>query len=153
MKFSVRLINLFGVCGLLFSVNASAYPLEAINQDVTQETIQQTICVSGYTKSVRPATSYTNGVKKLLMERQGLDWSHASEYELDHRIPLALGGHPRKLENLMLQPWEGEGGAKEKDRLEVKLQKMVCRGELDLETARKAIYDDWRLAYQAYVKK
>ncbi len=27
-----------------------------------------------------------------------------SEYELDHIVPLALGGHPRALDNLQLQP-------------------------------------------------
>lgn len=36
-------------------------PPEALNPDVHQETIQQTICVPGYTALVRPSTSYTNG--------------------------------------------------------------------------------------------
>ena len=39
----------------------------ALNPDVAEDTIDATICVSGYTRSVRPATSYTNGVKKKLM--------------------------------------------------------------------------------------
>ena len=43
-------------------------------------------------------------------------------FELDHIIPLALGGHPRNSRNLMLQVWSGHDGAKRKDRLEVKLQ-------------------------------
>lgn len=73
------------------------------NPDVTQETIQQTICVSGYTKTVRPATSYTNGVKLKLLREAGIDQSLKGQYELDHIIPLAVGGHPRKLSNLMLQ--------------------------------------------------
>jgi hypothetical protein len=66
-------------------------------------------------------------------------------------IPLALGGHPRKPENLWLQPWDGEWGARVKDRLEVKLKAMVCRGRLTLETARRAIAVDWIAALGNYV--
>src|SRR5262249_9192536 len=35
----------------------------ATNPDVTQSTIGQTICVSGWTQTVRPPTSYTNPLK------------------------------------------------------------------------------------------
>ena len=105
----------------------------ALNPDVTQDTIAQTICVPGYTKSVRPSTSFTNGVKMLLLKCSGLDASTAPDYELDHVIPLALGGHPRKLDNLKLQPWDE---AKRKDRIEVKLQCLVCSGQVPLEIAR-----------------
>jgi hypothetical protein len=142
--------RLLSVLFLLASA-AWAYPSNAINEDVTQATIDQTICVPGYTKTVRPATVYTNGVKKKLLRERGLDETHMSEYELDHIIPLALGGHPRKLENLMLQAWEGHDGAKKKDRLEVKLKKLVCSGAVPLNEARGAIYDDWAAAYRKYV--
>jgi len=43
---------------------------------------------------VRPAASYTNGVKNLMMKRAGLDPATSSNYTLDHIIPLAIGGHP-----------------------------------------------------------
>lgn len=43
-----------------------------LNADVTQETIQQTICVPSYTATVRPSTNYTNGVKFKLMREQGV---------------------------------------------------------------------------------
>jgi len=39
---------------------------------VGQTSIQQTICVPGWTVSVRPSTSYTNGLKLKLMREQGL---------------------------------------------------------------------------------
>jgi hypothetical protein len=42
----------------------------------------------------------------------------AREYELDHLIPLELGGDPLDPQNLWLQPWRGECNAKQKDRLE-----------------------------------
>ena len=115
----------------------------ATNPDVTQATIDQTICVKGYTKTVRPSTSYTRGVKALLLRRQGLPESAAHDYELDHRINLSIGGHPRKLSNLVLQPWKGPDSARRKDKLEVALEKRVCRGEMPLTAAQLCIAEDW----------
>ena len=126
-------------------------PAEALNPDVHQDTIRQTICVSGYTASVRPSPTYTNGVKLKLMREQEIPASTGADFELDHRIPLALGGHPRNLKNLALQRSEGEDGAKNKDRLERRLQRLVCVGRLLLDDARRAIYFDWRAAYRRYV--
>lgn len=127
-------------------------PLEVLNSDVRQDSIQATICVPGYTASVRPATSFTNEVKAKLLREQGLQASDAKNYELDHHIPLALGGHPRNLKNLMLQPWEGASGAKAKDRLERQLQRLVCTGNVPLNVAQREIYLDWQRAYRTYVQ-
>lgn len=117
---------------------------EVLNPDVTQDTIQETICVKGYTKSVRPSTSYTNGVKRKLMREAGIDWSRADEFELDHKESLGLGGHPRNIHNLVLQPWDGADGAKAKDKVEVRMQRMVCAGKIGLEAAQSCMWNDWR---------
>ena len=122
----------------------------ALNPDVDESTIGVTICVSGYTKTVRPATSYTNGVKRKLMRDAGIDAAGIGDFELDHIVPLALGGHPRKLSNLMLQPWEGVRGAKAKDVLEVRLQSFVCHGKLDLTDAQVCIAQDWTACAMQY---
>ena len=138
---------------LLFLAAAPAYADHgALNPVVRQETIDQTICVPGYAKGVRPATSYTNGVKQMLFQRAHMNPALAQTYELDHIIPLALGGHPRKVENLALQPWEGENGAKRKDRLEVKLQCLVCTNQVTLREAQQEIIEDWQVAYHRYAK-
>jgi len=131
----------------------TAHGCIALNPDVDESTIDSTICTSGYTKAVRPATSYTNGVKKKLMREAGLDVAGIRDYELDHIVPLALGGHPRKLSNLMLQPWEGEHGAKAKDVLEVRLQSLVCHGKLDLTDAQVCIAQDWEACSVQYPKR
>lgn len=128
-----------------------AVPPEALNPDVRQETIHQTICVPGYTATVRPSTTYTNGVKAKLLRETGRPPAAASDFELDHRVPLALGGHPRNLNNLELQPWEGEDGAKKKDRLERKLQVLVCGGKVNLQAAQHTMYFDWQAAYREYL--
>ena len=122
-------------------------PVEALNPDVRPETIDQTICLPGYAASVRPATTYTNGVKHKLLREAGTDTADASKYELDHVIPLALGGHPRNLRNLALQPWDGDDGAKKKDRLEKQLQRAVCARQIGLREARASIYWDWQGTY------
>ena len=36
----------------------------ALNASITQENIQSTICVKGYTKPIRPPANYTNKLKK-----------------------------------------------------------------------------------------
>ena len=86
--------------GLLFAAPAMADM--ALNPDVDQETIGATICNAGYTKSVRPSTTYTNGVKFKLMREAGIDLALSPDYALDHAIPLVLGGSPRDRQNLRL---------------------------------------------------
>lgn len=119
-------------------------PAEVLNPDVTQASILQTVCVAGYTASVRPSMSFTNGVKQKLLRERGLPLSAAADYELDHVVPLALGGHPRALANLQLQAWEGERGAKAKDVIERLYQTRVCAGQMGLEEARRLmLYNEW----------
>ncbi|HMC92156.1 MAG TPA: S1/P1 nuclease, partial [Allosphingosinicella sp.] len=65
----------------------------AINPDVTQATIKSTICMTGWTKTIRPKVSYTNTLKRDLMARYKLSGS-LSDYELDHLVSLEIGGHP-----------------------------------------------------------
>jgi len=125
----------------------------SLNPDVTQATIGQTICVAGYTKSVRPASSYTNGIKTKLMRDEGLDPARKVDYELDHIVPLALGGHPRKPSNLMLQPWDGPQGAHMKDILEVRLQHLVCAGNVALTDAQICIATDWQACSARYAAR
>ena len=122
----------------------------ALNPDVIQETVDQTICVSSYTKSVRPSSSYTREVKAKFLRKEGIEASKMSDYELDHIVPLALGGHPRKLSNLELQLWEGEHGAKRKDALEVRMQILVCRGQVLLTEAQACIAEDWEACAARY---
>jgi len=122
----------------------------ALNPDVRQDTLQQTVCISGYTATVRPAVSYTEGVKKKLLRQRNLDWSHAHEFELDHIVPLELGGHPRDLKNLQLQAWDGPRGAHVKDHLENKLHCMVCAGQIPLAKAQREIYKNWEATAAKY---
>ena len=122
----------------------------ALNPVVRQETIDKTICAPGYAKGVRLPTSYTNGVKQMYFQRSRLNPTLEQTYELDHIIPLALGGHPRSLDNLALRIREGENGLKRKDSVAMKLQCLVCSGQVTLATAQRDILEDWQAASQRY---
>ena len=73
--------------------------LGAIDPRVTQSNIRNTICRRGYTSTVRPPFEYTNAVKHRLMRIYGVTGS-IHDYELDHLIPLELGGCPKCETNL-----------------------------------------------------
>ena len=119
--------------------------------DQTLANIGTTICVSGWIATVRPPPAYTQRLKRQMLARAGLKPAEAPQYELDHFVPLALGGHPTAEANLWLQSWVGEWSARIKDRLERKLQAMVCTGRLGLDVARSAVQRDWRAAYREFV--
>lgn len=128
--------------------NAAQTP-GAINPAVTPESMRTTICVPGWTKTIRPPTAYTNNIKKRLMAAARIPWSRRSAYELDHAYPLTLGGAPRDPRNLWLQKWTGRRGAHAKDRLEQELNRRTCRGALRLDQARGLIMPDWISGYRA----
>jgi hypothetical protein len=114
-----------------------------VNPAVTQSTIQQTICAVGWTKTVRPAWAVTNKIKIEKLRQAGLTEADKSRFELDHLIPLALGGATRDPGNLALEPWSE---ATKKDVVEVCLSAMVCEGRVPLKLAQQAIWEDWRSA-------
>ena len=72
----------------------------------------------------------------------------AGAYELDHLIPIELGGS-NDSSNLWPQPAAGMG-FHQKDVLENRLHDLVCAGQLDLATAQKAITSGWESAYAKY---
>jgi hypothetical protein len=73
-------------------------------------------------------------------------------YEIDHLIPLCLGGS-NDPSNLWPQPRrsiEPEWNAEAKDRLERFMCNIVCNGQLDIAKAQEAIARDWIAAYHKY---
>ena len=115
----------------------------ALNPNVTQGNIEQTICVKGYTSTIRPPVSYTDPLKLELMRSYGLA-GPASGYELDHLISLELGGNPTSIENLWPEAYTPTPGAHEKDRVENYLHDQVCSAKMSLAAAQRRIATDWR---------
>jgi hypothetical protein len=105
----------------------------ALNPDVTQATIGSTICVSGWTRTVRPPVSYTNDLKLRQMRDYG-ETGSASAYQEDHFISLELGGDPTDPRNLWPEPYPRAG---EVDRIENEVNADVCSGRLTLAEAQR----------------
>ena len=128
----------------------------AINPEVTQANIHSTICVVGYTKTIRPPSSYTTQLK--IKQLSSLPYSvfndlKTKDFEEDHLISLELGGSPTDPKNLWPEPYASTTGARVKYRLENALHALVCNGSLTLKTAQKAIATNWYSAYHKYVLK
>jgi hypothetical protein len=102
-----------------------------LNPDVTQATIGETICVRGWTRTIRPPSSYTAELKLRQMREYGVGGS-SSDYQEDHLISLELGGHPTDPRNLWPEPIER---ALKVDGIENELNDKVCSGELSLAEA------------------
>ncbi|MFF4598142.1 hypothetical protein [Amycolatopsis sp. NPDC001319] len=118
------------------------------NPDVTQSNIHSTICVSGWTATVRPPTSYTNPLKVQGIADYGYSDTSLADYEEDHMVPLELGGAPRDPKNLWPEPYSGSQTAHTKDGTETKLKNAVCAGTVTLSAARSAIKNNWTTALQ-----
>ena len=125
--------------------DASCQP-GAYNPDVTQSTIGSTICVSGWTSTVRPPTSYTNPLKVQQIAQYGYADTSTADYEEDHLVPLELGGAPRDPRNLWPEPRYGNETAGNKDTVENRLKTAVCAHKVTLAAARSAIATDWTTA-------
>ena len=126
----------------------------AINSEITQENIHETICNPNWsTKSERPPSSYTNRLKREGFDEYNDTDRDMRDYEEDHLIPLEVGGNPTDPKNLWPEPYHTtipDGGAHDKDKVENYLHEQVCRGAMQLADAQKAIATDW---YQIYVAK
>ena len=123
----------------------------AINQEVTQANIAQTVCVKGYSKTIRPPANFTNRLKKRQILQYGYADRDPKHYEEDHLIPLSLGGAPDEPRNLWPEARASEWGAAKKDQLEFVLYKMVCAHEISLADAQREIATQWIEAWKKYV--
>lgn len=112
----------------------------AVDGAVTQDTIDRTICTSGYTATVRPPASATDKVKHEMYKAYGL--SDGTPSELDHLVSLELGGSS-DVANLWPEPGQVPNP---KDQVENALHKAVCAHKVTLAAAQQAIAEDWTTA-------
>jgi len=133
-----------------------------VNPEVTQANIHQTICVRGWTATIRPPLSYTNTLKK--RQLQAVRYTDKNPV---HYISLELGGNPRDAKNLWPEMWGTPGtpltsrgpfpssivGAKAKDQTEKALNTAICNGTMTLQEAQHAIATDWFKYYRDHVLK
>ena len=117
----------------------------AVDPNVAQANIYQTICVKGYTKTVRPPVSYTNSLKLQQIVAYGYTDTNPRDYEEDHLIPLEIEGNPTDSKNLWPEPGNSPNP---KDAIENLCHEKVCNGQLSLSEAQKEIATNWQTACQ-----
>lgn len=110
---------------------------------VTQSNVDQTICVRGYTKTVRPSLSYTSPLKREQIKEYGYSDTNTKDYEEDHLIPLELGGAPSDPKNLWPEPGASPNA---KDDVERRCNQMVCSHQILLQQAQQEIASNWQTA-------
>lgn len=71
-------------------------------------------------------------------------------YEVDHIIPLTIGGS-NDIKNLWLQPAKPVPGFHQKDALEDRMHARVCSGKESLRQAQQEMATDWYGAYKKYI--
>jgi hypothetical protein len=102
-----------------------------LNAAVTQANIRATVCRTGWTRTVRPPTDYTNALKRKQM-RAYREPGPMSAYQEDHLISLELGGDPTDPRNLWPEPYPRAASV---DKIENELNAQVCSGALTLAQA------------------
>jgi 5-methylcytosine-specific restriction endonuclease McrA len=113
---------------------------------------EEVVCVAGYTKTVRSVSVKT---RKAVFAEYGIEYPQPyGSYEVDHIIPLALGGS-NDIANLFPEarvPFDSAQGKplpgfQEKDVVENYLHEHVCSGEVDLVAAQVQIANNWLGVY------
>jgi len=104
------------------------------------------MCMPGYSKTVR---SVSEKLRRAVYAEYGVPYPEPrGSYEVDHLIPLAIGGS-NDIANLFPQPAEPAPGFREKDLVEVYLREEVCAGRAAALVAQERIADDWLSIYRA----
>lgn len=114
----------------------------AASPRVTQANLRQTVCstvkVGGLTWTQAERKRYlpdAAGRKRAMLAAYGLPAASTARFELDHVIPIGVGGDPGAVANTAPEPWDGPHGAHVKDRLEAKAHADLCAGRITLAAA------------------
>lgn len=103
------------------------------------------VCISGYSSSVRDVSE---SLKNQVYAAYGIINRSPGQYEVDHFIPLELGGS-NDITNLFPEAASPKPGFHEKDKVENYLHDQVCNGSIDLQLAQAMIREDWVKVYDA----
>lgn len=100
-------------------------------------------CHSSYIEQVRDVSETT---KRRVFAEYGISYAKHSHYEVDHLVPLELGGS-NSIKNL----WPEKGKIPNaKDGVENELHDLVCQPRLGVGKTRRAIARDWVKAMRRY---
>lgn len=120
------------------------YPDPALTPgDVLPDVTAAQVCTPGYARRVRDVPVEE---KRQVYQRYNMPYT-PGKYEVDHFIPLELGGS-NAVTNLWPERYSPPPGAHEKDKVENYLHDQVCSGAMTLQQAQDAIRTDWYAIYQ-----
>jgi len=122
-------------------------PDTLLTPGAVRETVAAKICGTS-TKAFRHTTEAT---KRRVYEEYGILSHHEGQYEIDHLIPLELGGKDT-ITDLWPEPALPQPGFHQKDVLENWLHAQICTGVLSADSAQRWIVHDFPGAYRAMVK-
>jgi hypothetical protein len=105
------------------------------------------VCAADYEASVKPIAKWQRDQAIERYGRRPEDFTG----ELDHLIPLSLGG-TNDPDNVWPMPPSKIMGPEQKKELDLKLHQLVCDKTLKLKDAQDAIKKDWVKAYNQYVR-
>lgn len=116
--------------------------------DTTPGVTVAQVCTAGYAASMRHVTS---AQYHEVYGAYGIAYPEPTgTYELDHLVPLELGGVSTN-SNLWPEPASPTPGFHQKDQLENAMHRLVCAGQLDLHRAQREIATNWYTAYIKYL--
>ncbi len=132
------------------AVAAETLPLipdDKLTPGVVASTDGAAVCATGplgtYSEQHRQTSE---AMKRQVYQRYGIEPA-GRDFEIDHRLPLALGGKD-DIENLWPQQGWQHPSFHDKDRLEVYLWRQVCKKHaMPLPAAQKLLLGDWRPVY------
>lgn len=121
----------------------------SVRSDVTEANLTQNVCLRGWTATVRPPEAETDALKTQALTAYGDPASARGSFELDHFVPLELGGSS-DVTNLWPEPadWPNHPPYEQnhKDQVENDLKAAVCDHKVQLSDAQSAIATDWSTA-------
>lgn len=103
----------------------------------------QEICTYGYTRTVR---NVPFSEKDQVYAEYGIYQHYTGQYEVDHLVPLELGGS-NDIANLWPEAASPTPGYHQKDEVENYLHDQVCSGAMSLQEAQKEIATNWLAVY------
>lgn len=122
----------------------------SVRDDITQDSIGQTICNKNWsTDTIRPPKAETDRLKTAVMHAYGVPESQRASTELDHGVPLWLGGSD-DVTNFWAEPSDIPNVSppfrNTKDGTEIRLHTAVCTHQVTLAAAQWAVAVDWTTA-------
>lgn len=141
------LLSLACLSGDVPAAPSGLIPDARLTPGAVRTTDVQDICTTR-TSTIRHTTkSMKDRVRAEYAGKPGFPKVDSEAVELDHLIPLTIGGAD-KVENLWPQVWDGPFGAHAKDKLENFLHREICAGRMKPEDAQRGIARDWIAFYR-----